>query len=49
LADARIAVVDHPLGGTPEEVIVQWADTSVEAVLGLFTGSVTQPSRGVRS
>jgi hypothetical protein len=37
--DARIAVVDHPLGGTSEEVVVQWADASVEAVLGLFTGS----------
>jgi hypothetical protein len=38
---ARIAVVDHPLGGTSEEVIVQWADASVEAVLGLFTGSAS--------
>jgi hypothetical protein len=37
--DARIAVVDHPLGGTAEKVIVEWADASVEAVLGLLTGS----------
>ena len=37
--NARIAVVDHPLGGTSEDVIVQWADASVEAVLGLMTQS----------
>ncbi len=39
--EARIVVVDHPLGGTSEEVIVQWADASVEAMLALFTGSVS--------
>ena len=39
--DARIAVVDHPLGGTSEEVVIQWADALVEAVLALFTGSAS--------
>ena len=41
LPDARIAVVDHPLGGTSEEVVIQWADALVEAVLALFTGSAS--------
>jgi hypothetical protein len=45
LPDARIAVVDHPLGGTAEKVIVEWADASVEAVLGLLTGSGATSSK----
>lgn len=35
--DARILEVDHPLGGTDEETIRQWADQAVEATLALLT------------
>jgi hypothetical protein len=38
LPDCRIVVVDHPLGGTDEEVIVAWADAAVEGIIGQFTG-----------
>jgi hypothetical protein len=38
LPDARIVTVEHPLGGTDEETIRQWADAAVDAVVALFTG-----------
>jgi hypothetical protein len=38
LPDARILVVDHPLGGTDEQTILDWADAAVERAVTLFTG-----------
>jgi hypothetical protein len=38
LPDARIVVVDHPLGGTDAETILGWADGAVERAVTLFTG-----------
>lgn len=35
--DARTLVVEHPLGGTDDETIVERADAAVEAALALFT------------
>jgi len=35
--DARIAVVEHPLGGIPESEVLARADAAVEQVLALFT------------
>lgn len=35
---ARIAVVEHPLGGTAEAGVIARADGAVEDVLTLFTG-----------
>jgi hypothetical protein len=37
LPDARMVVVDHPLGGVEEEVIIGRAHTIVEEVLRLWT------------
>jgi hypothetical protein len=37
LPDARMVVVDHPLGGVEEEVIVSRAHTIIEEVLRLWT------------
>ena len=37
--DLRILEVAHPLGGTPEHTILQWADGAVEAALALYTAS----------
>ena len=37
LPDARMVVVEHPLGGVEEEVIVGRAHTIVEEVLRLWT------------
>ena len=34
---ARTIIVDHPLGGSDEAMIVRWADGAVEAAMGLFT------------
>lgn len=39
MPDVRVAVVEHPLGGTDEETIRQWADAAVERVLALFTAT----------
>lgn len=39
MPDVRIAVVDHPLGGTDEDTIRQWADAALERVLALFTAT----------
>lgn len=36
--DARIAVVQHPLGGISEDDVLARADSAVESVLGLLTG-----------
>ena len=38
--DLRILEVGHPLGGTKEETILQWADDGVEATIQLLTGAV---------
>jgi hypothetical protein len=38
MPDARILVVDHPLGGTDEATIARWADAGVERAVALFTG-----------
>ncbi len=36
--DARIIEVDHPLGGTDESIVEDWADAAVEEALRLLTG-----------
>jgi hypothetical protein len=38
LPEARILVVDHPLGGTDAATILDWADGAVERAMALFTG-----------
>jgi hypothetical protein len=38
LPDARIVVVDHPLGGTDVPTIERWADAAVDTVVTLLTG-----------
>jgi hypothetical protein len=38
MANGRILVVDHPLGGTDEATILSWADSAVERTMALFTG-----------
>ena len=38
---ARIAVVEHPLGGTAEAGVIDRADGAVETVLALLTGGPT--------
>ncbi len=37
-ADLRILTVGHPLGGTSEEIVRQWADNAVEETINLLTG-----------
>jgi hypothetical protein len=37
LPEARICVVEHPLGGTDDETIVAWADAAVDEIIELFT------------
>jgi hypothetical protein len=37
LPDARRVTVEHPLGGTDEGTIQQWADAAVDAVIAAFT------------
>ena len=37
-ADLRILTVGHPLGGTSEEIVRQWADDAVEETINLLTG-----------
>jgi hypothetical protein len=39
LPDARIVIVDHPLGGTDEDTIRRWADAAVETVIARLTGA----------
>ena len=39
LADLRIVAVNHPLGGTDEATVIDWADAAVEATLRLLTES----------
>ena len=38
LPDARILEVGHPLGGTEETTILDWADAAVEETIRLLTG-----------
>ena len=37
--DARILVVDHPLGATQQSTILDWADSAVDDVVKLFTAT----------
>ena len=37
--DARIVVVEHPLGGISEDAVLARADRAVDAVLELVTGT----------
>ena len=37
-ANLRILTVGHPLGGTDEEIVRQWADDAVEETIHLLTG-----------
>ncbi|HJM27671.1 MAG: hypothetical protein QF596_05645 [Acidimicrobiales bacterium] len=36
-SNLRILVVGHPLGGTDEATILQWADEAVEETIQLLT------------
>ena len=38
LPDLRYVVANHPLGGTSEDVIVEWADQLVDDVMKQLTG-----------
>ena len=38
LPEMRIASVEHPLGGTAEEAVLNRADAAVEPTLRLLTG-----------
>ncbi len=33
MPDARIVVVGHPIGGTPAEMLDQWADAALERLV----------------
>jgi hypothetical protein len=37
MPDARVLVVEHPLGGTDEATIERWADAAVERAVALLT------------
>ena len=37
LADARVAVVPHPIGGEPDETLHEMATRAVDEVMALFT------------
>jgi hypothetical protein len=37
MPDCRRVVLSHPLGGTPPEVLLGWADESVERMIAEFT------------
>ena len=37
VADARVAVFPHPLGGTDDATILAWADAAVDEVISLLT------------
>lgn len=39
MPNARIVAVDHPLGGTDAETVLEWADAAVDETLRLITGS----------
>jgi hypothetical protein len=38
LADARIAVVPHPIGGTARALLLERADAAVDGIVALFCG-----------
>ena len=40
MPDVRVVIVDHPLGGTDEATVVDWADAAVERAVALFTGKM---------
>ncbi len=37
VSNLRILVVNHPLGGTDETTILEWADDAVEETIQLLT------------
>ena len=37
-ANLRILTVGHPLGGTSQEVVREWADDAVEETINLLSG-----------
>ncbi len=39
LAEARIVVVPHPLGGTDPATVEEWADASIDATMSLLLES----------
>jgi hypothetical protein len=41
LADTRLLVLPHPLGGTDRATLHRWADDSVDALTSLFTGGTS--------
>ena len=38
LADARIAVVPHPIGGTTRTLLLERADAAVDGIVALYCG-----------
>jgi len=36
LANARIAVVPHPIGGTARALLLEWADAALDEIIALF-------------
>jgi hypothetical protein len=36
--DTRLLVLPHPIGGTDESTLNQWADAAVDRMIALFTG-----------
>lgn len=39
LPSARIAMIEHPLGGVAEQVVIERANSAVEQVIALLTGA----------
>ena len=46
LPDARIVTVAHPIGGVSDEGLRSRAETAVDAVLGVLTGSKSETGDG---
>jgi hypothetical protein len=40
LADTRLLVLPHPLGGTDRDTLHEWAEACVDSLAGLFTGVI---------
>jgi hypothetical protein len=37
IPDARVSVVSHPIGGTPDATLEAWADASVDDLIRRFS------------
>jgi hypothetical protein len=45
LADARIAVVPHPIGGTERTLLLERADAAVDEIVALFSNQGARARR----